>query len=164
LTGIDGRYVLNYEPPALREILRWYDVELHGSAALLVRRGTPLAMEWAAGAAASAKWDEWLDVPTLDGALTTARVRIERTLWGKAMLLAAKEAPVHVDYGLPDGTVRTHRIVPDLVAEGMWVSPYVERITPEWSGVPVERIRFRAEGQRSFRHELRLTWTTGTRP
>jgi hypothetical protein len=121
--SLDGRHLFWDEPRTLRSILTHYD--LVGTApgvGLLVARSAPRYGAIVRLGTASAEWGQWVAVPQTDGVLL-ADVAIRRSIAMWLVRTAFREDPVWLSVRFAAGEERTYRVVPDNMANGLWISP-----------------------------------------
>jgi hypothetical protein len=121
--SLDGRHLFWDEPRTLRSILTHYD--LVGTArgvGLLALRSAPRYGAAVSLGTASAQWGQWLPVPETDGVLL-ADVAIRRSLAMWLVRTAFREDPVWLSVRFAAGGEHTYRVVPDNMANGLWISP-----------------------------------------
>lgn len=124
--SIDDRYPSSAEGAAWPDILRYYRFErmVNGDLALLTRRTEPLTGLLDGGTTRTFQFGEPLalaEQPTV-----FARIRIETTGLGKLANFLFKPAPVFLSVKLHDGTLKTHRLIPEMASEGFLLSPYIK--------------------------------------
>ncbi len=127
--SIDDRYPSSAEGAAWPDILRFYRLErmTAGDLALLARRAEPLAELLGGDAIRTLHFGESLNLA--DQTTVFARIKIEKTGFGKLANLLFKPAPVFLSVKLHDGVVKTHRLIPEMASEGFLLSPYIQSST-----------------------------------
>ena len=89
---------------------------------LLVARSAPRYGAIVRLGTASAEWGQWVAVPQTDGVLL-ADVAIRRSIAMWLVRTAFREDPVWLSVRFAAGEERTYRVVPDNMANGLWISP-----------------------------------------
>lgn len=157
MNAIDGSYILSEEPRVVEALLSNYHVADTGWYGMLLKHNeVPTgyitnvmvsvivgydslevsqrrnevsqyrAPEVACGEWLQCCWDEWVDVP-VDSGVVKAYVDVSQSLYGRVKTLVYKSNICWIDYLMPDSSVTTYRFIPSMAAEGLWVSPMIER-------------------------------------
>jgi hypothetical protein len=127
--SIDDRYPSSAEGAVWPDILRLYRLErmVVGDLALLARRAEPLAELLDGDAIHTLHFGESLNLA--DQTTVFARIKVEKTGFGKLANLLFKPAPVFLSMKLHDGVVKTHHLIPEMASEGFLLSPYIQSST-----------------------------------
>lgn len=126
--SIDNRYPTSAEGASWPDILRFYKMERTvGNLALLARRTQPLEELLNGNSTRMLQFGQSLNLT--DEMTTFARIRIKPTILGRLANLLFKPAPVFIKVKLHNGIVKTHTLIPDMVSEGFFLSPYIENST-----------------------------------
>lgn len=127
--SIDDRYPSSAEGAVWPDILRYYRLEhmVVGDLALLARRTEPLAELLDGNTIRTVRFGQSLALT--DQTTVFARIKIEKTGFGKLANLLFKPAPVLLSVKLRDGVIKTHRLIPEMASEGFLLSPYIQNST-----------------------------------
>lgn len=129
LDGLDSRYILNSEPYAMYEILKWYKpVDSNKKYVLLQRTSIPQLTDEKILFKQQVKWNNWIDVPKCESKEIRASLLIKTKLLEKIKLIFYKMDYVSIDYKLSDGSIHTHKLVVATARDGIWISPYASTI------------------------------------
>jgi hypothetical protein len=167
---IDQRNHFLAEPELWRAVARWYEPVFDepaaapsGQVALLRRRTAPVPGEATIRGSVEGRVGELIDVPTSSG-LMLAEVDLRPDLAGRLAQVAWRIAPVYLDLGYLDGSVRTVRIVPATAAGGMLVNRppftlpgFLGLLDGELPSAAVS-MRLHGPGLGSFERQFRVTW------
>lgn len=136
-----NRYALSSEPMTTESILRHYSrVSCEGIFCLWkhtnedqLKPRVDIKME-------TVKWNEWISTPQHTGDILRAKLSAKRTLLGHLNLLAWKEGGIEIDYKLENGVIKTHDLLIDNAASGVWIAPYFEKYLGDTTAIRVEEI------------------------
>ena len=132
--SLDGRHLFWDEPRTLRSILTRYDLAgtVSGTGLLQLRSAPRYGVPVAFGTGI-AEWGKWVAVPETEGVLL-ADVAIRRSVVMWLIRAAFREDPVWLSVRFASGDEHTYRVVPDNMANGLWISPLpVEAPSPRLS-------------------------------
>lgn len=126
-SDIGTRFPFSSDPLTLQALLQHYrKLQCEGQFCLWQRVQENLLVTTPLPSSTTAQWNSWITVPDSDTDITRLHVAAQRTLAGKLNLALWKEGGIEIDYRLRDGSVRTHEVVLDNAASGLWVSPYMD--------------------------------------
>ncbi len=121
--SLDGRHLFWDEPRTLRSILSHYDlVGAESGTGLLQLRSAPRYGVAVALGTEIAEWGKWVAVPETEGVLL-ADVAIRRSIVMWLIRGAFREDPVWLSVRFASQEEHTYRVVPDNMANGLWISP-----------------------------------------
>ncbi len=158
MESIDGRYILNDEPNTIMAIFNNYNVELIDSSVALLKKNNflhfkkPVIIGRTLGL-----WNEWIKVKEVDQGVLRANVYAGYTPFGRLLRYIWKETEAYIDYRLQNREV-THRLVVDNMSSGVWVDPYIEKLSKNLEGEDVLEIRFRHNGPQPFENNIFIEW------
>jgi hypothetical protein len=164
--SLDRRHLFWDEPRTLVSILTHYDLVGSAPGAGLLRlRATPRYGAAAVQGTGTAEWGQWVAAPEGDGVLL-ADVALRRSIVMWLIRAAFREDPVWLSVRFASGDVETYRVVPDNMANGLWISPLpvdtgeLLAILRGGSGRRVTALRFDSGALlRRFSWPLAITWS-----
>lgn len=165
--SIDKRYLLNDEPLTLKKILTNYSPVISRNEYILLQRTKEklIASETLMGSA-KILWNTWLPIPSLgtkykiESTLLQAKVHIERSFLQKMKKIIYKEFEVFIIYKFESGATIKHRLVVDTACNGVWISPYLDKLfnySPE--NLP-RAIKFECSDFDFFNTSIFIQWNT----
>lgn len=155
--SIDGRYLLNDEPLAVMAILNNYQLAFRGEKTALFKKSTPgMLGEEKPIKRSIESWNQWITVP-LEAGVVRANIIFNKSLPGKIKRIVWKEDETFIEYRIKSG-IKRFRLVPDNIINGLWVSPLLNQITPEFSGETVEAIRLIHGNKDYIENNMEINW------
>ena len=162
LESIDGRYLLNDEPDALKSLISNYDLVARqgGLFPALVFRKKAEAVESKSQVIGQvrATWDTWISVPGKMEGMLQASVNIERNIYGSLKSFFYKDEAVYVYYLLTNGDIRMYRIVPKNAAYGLWINPLIMNPENGKKEPLVKKIMFRSSNTSMMQNYIDIKW------
>jgi hypothetical protein len=123
LQSIDGRHLFWDEPHTLLSILRHYDLLSAGRTVFILgTRANPRSGSRRFLGTVTVPWGDSTPVPDAGG-VTLAEVELHRPWAAWLRRLALREEEMWLETTLTSGSTLQHRLVPDQVGSGLWISP-----------------------------------------
>ena len=106
----------------------------------------------------SAEWNTWIKLPLDTTGIIRIKTEIQNNLKGKLRKSLFKDCIYFMDYKFSDNTQKTCRIVRENAINGLWVSPFIERINNGLNGKRVESVRFHASKNELVTDSISFQW------
>ncbi len=155
----DERYLLNDEPFTIFSIFNRYKLVYTDSLYYLFQKGSkinfPMIVE---GSKVESNWNTWISVPNDTNGILRIKLELAPNTFGKMRKMLYKDMLYFMDYKLEDGSIKTHRVVAENAINGLWVSPYLERLNAGLKGKKVVEVRFKSSKKELATSPLRIQW------
>ena len=160
LEGIDTRYIFNSDGKFLFEFLNNYKIiEKEKDFLLLQKTSRPRFNSPSILGNENYKFHEWINIPDVKNGVLKAKFEIHQTFSGKIKSLLYKEEEYYIEYELDNGAVFQHRFSRDNSMTGLWINPYLIRVSNELIGEKVKRIRFSfSDKEFLVKDEINILW------
>ncbi len=160
LEGIDTRYIFNSDGNFLYEFLNNYKIiETDGDILLLQKTSKPRFNSPLVLGNNNYKFNKWIKIPEIENGVLKAKFEIHQTFLGKLKSLLYKEEEYYIEYELDNGAHIKHRFSRDNSMTGLWINPYLIRVSNELTGEKVSRIRFSfSDKEFLIKDEINILW------
>ena len=157
--SIDGRYLLNDEPLTIFQILNHYNV-IHKDKkmALFERSLSHNLKEPKTLYTTYAKWNEWINVPSVENGIIRASIKLHRRPSGSFKRVLYKEEEGFISYRLQNRRIIKCRLVLDNAVSGVWINPFIVKISKPLYGLKVREILLTHSRCDFFNDTLRIDW------
>jgi hypothetical protein len=168
-TAANGRHPILDTPLSFRALFDRYDLRLSQGGYLVLqhrpasRCGAPVAVS-----SAVARWDQEVTVPQASGILLMA-AHVQPGIWGAAINLLFRPAPVFMYTRFASGSVVGWRTVPRNLASSFPIVPFPRNIveastffTPNLTSDPIDRVvtvSFHSDRTSQFQSNIQIEWS-----
>ncbi|MBI9036710.1 MAG: hypothetical protein JEY97_01135 [Bacteroidales bacterium] len=160
LEGIDTRYIFNSDGNFLFEFLNNYKIIEDEENFLLLQKTTiPRFNSPSSLGNENYRFNEWINIPEIENGILKAKFEIHQTFAGIIKSLLYKEEEYYVEYELDNATIIKHRFSRDNSLTGLWINPYLIRVSNELIGEKVKRIRLSfSDKEFLIKDEINILW------
>lgn len=156
--SIDGRSLFNDEPKTWASIVRNYSVVREEDNSILLQRKKTVAFHQAVNMEMTySRWNKWIQVPKMNGGILRAEISFRRNIFGRLKKLFWKDSQTFIEYNI-DGKIERHRLVLENASSGIWIEPFMMKLSLHLSGSKVSEIRIIHQDAGGFDPDITIDW------
>jgi hypothetical protein len=159
VNSIDDRYLLNDEPNTIIQIFRNYKIDYsNNNLIILKKRKNAINTTVNSIGKAHTCWGEWLNVPNESQGLLRAKLNFEKSILQHLKSFIYKDEQFWIYLKLSNGTIHKYKIVPKNAQDGIWINPYIIKMTNNFIDPVVTDIMFKCSNQSILNNKLNINW------